>query len=189
MCHWDFPLADRWCWHQRRQRTRRRGPLRPIRQRLLATSRQCAGPAGKRETFVFILHINEDAFTRAHVGGHDHCSHMPGVDPSETARTSRVVQHHTILDDVGNAVIELSKYVGTVIDAQAVPGTQVLVDPHSHADRLRKDRNDHQDEQCDISHDISCTDWSLTRTAEACTWRSLIIAQVLGEQRRERNEQ
>jgi Asp-tRNA(Asn)/Glu-tRNA(Gln) amidotransferase C subunit len=48
-----------------------------------------------------------------------------------------------------------------MIDAQTVTGAKVLINPHSHPVRLRKDRDEHQDEQRDVSHNVAHTDRSL----------------------------
>ena len=79
----------------------------------------------------------------------------------ETTCATRIVEYHSVLYDVRDAVFELSKDVGTMIDAQTVTGTKVLIDPHSHPVRLRKDRDEHQDEQRDVSHNVAHTDRSL----------------------------
>lgn len=42
----------------------------------------------------------------------------------------------TVLGDVGNTVLELDEDVRTVIEAQAVPRTQILIDPHAHAETI-----------------------------------------------------
>ncbi len=55
--------------------------------------------------------------------------------PRQAPRPTRIVQHLAILDDVGDAVLEQREHIGTVIDAEAVTGAEVLVDPHTHGDR------------------------------------------------------
>ena len=47
-------------------------------------------------------------------------------------RSRRVVEWLTILCDVGNPIFELNEDVRAVIDADAITGTEVLIDPNSH---------------------------------------------------------
>ncbi len=76
--------------------------------------------------------LDEDALARAELGGVDHVTDVTVRHPGEAPRAPRIVEHLTVLRDVGDAVLELHEHVGTVVDAQAVAGAQVLVDPHAH---------------------------------------------------------
>src|SRR5690606_5753582 len=56
------------------------------------------------------------------------------ADHGQAARPAGVVQGPAALGHVGDAVLELDEHVGAVVEAQAVTGAQVLVDPHPHGD-------------------------------------------------------
>ncbi len=47
----------------------------------------------------------------------------------------------TLLGNVRNAVFELNEDVRTMVEAQAVPRTQILVDPHAHAETITVPRH------------------------------------------------
>ena len=57
---------------------------------------------------------------------------VPIADPGKAPGAARVVEWLTILCDVGNPIFELNEDVRAVIDANAVAGTEVLIDPNSH---------------------------------------------------------
>ena len=54
-------------------------------------------------------------------------------DDRETAGTAGIVEHHALLLDVRDAVLEQREDFGSVVGAQAVARAQVLIDPHPHA--------------------------------------------------------
>jgi hypothetical protein len=78
------------------------------------------------------VNLDEDALSGAHLSGVDDVANVPIRHQGETAGTARVVAGLSGLGDVGNAVLELDEDVVTMVDADAVAGTKVLVDPHSH---------------------------------------------------------
>ena len=67
----------------------------------------------------------------------DDTGDMPIGDRGEASRTTGIVHRPTIEGDIRDTVLELYEHVVTVIDAQAVAGTEILVDPHSHSGRNR----------------------------------------------------
>lgn len=76
--------------------------------------------------------FDEDALTRADLGGFDHCVHVSIRHPRQTSRAPRVIQYPAGLSDVGDPVLELHEHVGAMIEAQTVAGAEVLVNPHAH---------------------------------------------------------
>ena len=114
---------------------------------------------------------------------------MFGVHFGETTRAARIVEYDSVLDDVRNAVFELREHIRTVVDAQTITSTEVLVNPYAHADRLRKDCDQHQDEQRDVSHNIARTNGSLTRTPETHARWSISASHVTSKQHGESDEQ
>jgi hypothetical protein len=53
-------------------------------------------------------------------------------NPSERTGAAGVVEGGAGLADVGDPVLELGEDVGTVVDAQPVARTEVLIDPDTH---------------------------------------------------------
>ena len=45
---------------------------------------------------------------------------------------TRIVEDPIVVSDIGDAVLEQDEDLGTVVDAEAVTGAQVLVDPYPH---------------------------------------------------------
>ena len=76
--------------------------------------------------------LDEDALPRAGLGGVDDLLHPAHRHPRQRAGAAGVVERPAALVHVGDAVLELEEHVGAVVDAQAVAGAQVLVDPHPH---------------------------------------------------------
>jgi hypothetical protein len=76
--------------------------------------------------------LDEDALTGAHLSGMDHGADVSIRHQCEAAGTTRVVARPTGLGHIGNAVFELDEDVVAMVDADAVAGTVVLIDPHSH---------------------------------------------------------
>ena len=64
------------------------------------------------------------------------CTCRTGTRASEPEPPG-IVQRAARLGDVGDAVLELGEHVVAVVDAQAVAGAQVLVDPHAHGGHER----------------------------------------------------
>jgi hypothetical protein len=79
-----------------------------------------------------LIHLDEDAFPRAVVGGGDDGTVQPFANCDHRTRTPRVIPRRSLGLDVGNPVLELQKHVLAVIYAEPVAGAQVLVDPHAH---------------------------------------------------------
>ena len=76
--------------------------------------------------------LDEYAFTRASASGVDHALLQSPVNLSEATRSTRVVERLRILHDVSDAVFQLPKDIGAMIDAQSVTCTQILINPHPH---------------------------------------------------------
>ena len=77
--------------------------------------------------------LDEDALAGAGLGGVDHLLHHGAAgtrasEPDPPGSFSGAARFR----DVGDAVLELGEHVVAVVDAQAVAGAQVLVDPHPH---------------------------------------------------------
>jgi hypothetical protein len=56
---------------------------------------------------------------------------------SERTGAAGVVEGEATLGDVGDPVLELGEDVGTMVDAQPVARTEVLVDPDAHGSNAR----------------------------------------------------
>ena len=79
-----------------------------------------------------LLHVDEDALTRARQRGVDDGLFVAGIDPGQAAAATGIVEHELRLGDVGDPVLELHEHVGAMVDTQAVARAQVLIDPHPH---------------------------------------------------------
>lgn len=77
--------------------------------------------------------LDEDALPRADLGCLHHIGDPAFVDGRQAPRATRVVLGFARLDDIRDAIFEEREHVGAMVDAQAVAGAQVLVDPYSHA--------------------------------------------------------
>jgi len=110
---------------------------------------------GKAAYQLFVINLNKDALARTHFGGLHYSKVIALLHDCEASRTTRVIQGHSTLGYVGNAVLELHKCVGTMVDTQPITCTKVLINPNSH------DLNDRGNEQCEkpsIAGDIRPTD-------------------------------
>src|SRR5262249_55183435 len=67
----------------------------------------------------------------------DDLLHLAHGDAGQRARAAGVVERPTGLGDVGDPVLELGEHVRAVVDAQAVAGAEVLIDPDTHAEVAR----------------------------------------------------
>ncbi len=76
--------------------------------------------------------LDEDALTRARVGGVDHRIDVAAGHPGEAAGAAGVVERAATLGDVRDPVLELDEDVGAVVDTDPVARTEVLIDPHAH---------------------------------------------------------
>ena len=76
--------------------------------------------------------LDEDALTGAHLGCMDHGTDVSVGHQRKASGTTGVVARLPGLGHVGNAVLELNEDIIAMVDADAVAGTEVLVDPHSH---------------------------------------------------------
>jgi hypothetical protein len=78
------------------------------------------------------IELDEDALAGAGLGGVDGGLDVANGDLGEGTGAARVVERGAGLGDVGDPVLELGEDVGTVVDAQPVARTEVLVDPDTH---------------------------------------------------------
>ena len=78
------------------------------------------------------IDFDEDALARAGLGSMHNGGDVAMADPCKAAGAAGVVEWLTILCDVGNPIFELNEDVRAVIDADAITGTEVLIDPNSH---------------------------------------------------------
>lgn len=78
------------------------------------------------------LDLNEDALTRACVGRVNHIVAMAPIDIGQTTRTTRIVQRLRVLHHIRDAIFQLPKDVGAMIDAKTVARAEVLIDPYPH---------------------------------------------------------
>ena len=76
--------------------------------------------------------LDEDALSRAHLGGVNDGLDVPFRYPGEAAGAAGIVARPPCLSHVGDAIFELDEHVVAMVDADSVTRTQVLVDPHSH---------------------------------------------------------
>src|SRR3954468_15040494 len=90
--------------------------------------RHPAAPSGGRDAFEF----DEDALARTGQRSIDDILLESPRHPGQAARAARVVEGDAFFGDIGDAVLELNEHVRPVIEAQAVTGAQVLIDPHPH---------------------------------------------------------
>ena len=79
-----------------------------------------------------LIEFDEDALAGAVSAASITCWCRRRRHPGQAARAARVVERVAVLGHVGDAVLELHEHVGAVVDAQAVAGAEVLVDPHPH---------------------------------------------------------
>ncbi len=76
--------------------------------------------------------LDEDALAGAHLGGVDNRADVSIRDGSQASGSARVVAGAAGLGDVRDAVLELDEDVVAMVDTDAVTGTEVLIDPHTH---------------------------------------------------------
>ncbi len=76
--------------------------------------------------------LDEDALSGAALGSVDGVLHASNGDTGQGSGSAGIVEGTGPLVHVGDAVLELHEHVGAVIDAQAIPGAEVLVDPDAH---------------------------------------------------------
>ena len=110
---------------------------------------------GKPANQLFVINLDKDALARTHFGGLHYSNVIALFHDCEASRTSWVIERHSALGYVGNAIFELHKCVRTVVNTQPVTCTKVLINPNSH------DLNDRGNEQCEkprVSGDIRPTD-------------------------------
>lgn len=86
--------------------------------------------------FFHCRHLDEDALPRTSLCGIHHRLVRPQWHPRQTPRSTRIVQGLTRLCDIGDPVFELYEHVRTMIEAQTVSRTQILVDPDTHAETI-----------------------------------------------------
>ena len=79
-----------------------------------------------------MLHVDEDALTRAGQRGMDDSLLVAGIDPGQTATAAGIVEHEVGLGHVGDSVLQLHEDIGAMIDTQSIARAQVLIDPHPH---------------------------------------------------------
>lgn len=84
----------------------------------------------------FRVELDEDALTGADRRCVDHCLFEPGRHEREARCASWVVQHLLVLLHVRDAVFEDLEHFRAVVFAQAIPGAEVLIDPHAHVRRI-----------------------------------------------------
>jgi hypothetical protein len=76
--------------------------------------------------------LDENALTRAHLGGVDHTLDVTAWHGGQAAGATGVVERSTSLGHVGDSILELDEDVVAVIDADAIAGAEVLIDPDTH---------------------------------------------------------
>lgn len=80
--------------------------------------------------------LDEDALPWAQICSLDDRSDQAGRNKRQGTGPSRVIERLTGLGHVGDPVLQQDKDIRAVVDAQTVPGAQVLIDPHPHADTV-----------------------------------------------------
>ena len=79
-----------------------------------------------------MLHIDEDALSRARQRGVNDRLLVARLDPGKAATPAGIVEHEGGFGHVGDAILQLHEHVGAMVDTQSVARTQVLIDPHPH---------------------------------------------------------
>ena len=132
--------------------------------------------------YQWYIHLNEYAFTWAHFCSLNHFNLILRFDDGQASRASRIVQCHTRLNNIGNSVFKLHKDVRTMIHAQAIARTQVLVNPHTHGCTLTNKRGNQEGEHQQISHNIVPANWLCGAKTQARTGWSVPCGQSKGKQ-------
>lgn len=83
------------------------------------------------------IDLDENALTGARLGGVNDIVDVPRADVSEAPGATRIVQGSTALGHIGDPVLELHENVGTVVDADSIARTEVLIDPDAHDEAER----------------------------------------------------
>jgi hypothetical protein len=145
---------------------------------------------------VVCIEFDEDALTRTHFRGTHDRKMIALFNPGEAAGTAWIIQCDSTFRDIGDAIFELDKHVGTVIDAQSITCAQVLVDPHAHRANVTAvrrlcakqcneiDRNEH-----DIARHRPPRNRTLSSGTETRTWRPQSTSEKTDEKQGERHEQ
>jgi hypothetical protein len=80
--------------------------------------------------------LDKNAFAGAHVCGMHHRVHVAGSDWCERTCSTWVIHRLTGTSDIGNAIFELHKDIGAQINTEAIPSTEILVNPHVHTETV-----------------------------------------------------
>jgi len=128
-----------------------------------------------------VINLDKNALARTYFGCLHYCKLIAVFNNGKTSRTARVIERHSALGDVGNAILKLYKCVWTVVDAQSVTCTKVLINPNAHGS------NDRGNEQCEkprVSGDIRPTDRASRSKAKARARWALTCCKPSNEQHR-----
>jgi len=110
---------------------------------------------GKPAHQLFVINLDKDALARTHFGGLHYSKVIAFFHDCKAPRTAWVIERHSTLGYVGNAVFELHECVRTVVDTQPITCTKVLINPNAH---VSNDRGNEQCEKPRVSGDIRPTD-------------------------------
>jgi len=80
--------------------------------------------------------LDENAFPGAHVCGMHHRVHIARSDWGKRTCSTWVVHRLTGTCDIRNAIFELHKDIGAQINTEAIPSTEILVNPHVHTETV-----------------------------------------------------
>ena len=83
-------------------------------------------------TLELIIQLNKDAFPWAHISSQDHLGKVPFGHFGQRSRPTRVIQWLTAFRHVCDAIFHLNKDIRAMIDTQAIPRAEVLVNPYAH---------------------------------------------------------
>jgi hypothetical protein len=84
-------------------------------------------------TLRLIIKLNKDALAGAHICRQDYIGHVSIWHLGKGPRPARVIQSFSPLSHVRDAIFHLHKDIGAMINTQAIPRAEVLVNPYAHA--------------------------------------------------------
>ena len=80
--------------------------------------------------------FDKNAFSRAYVCGMHHRVHIAGSDRGKGTRSTRAIHRLTGTGHIRNAIFELHKDIGAQINTEAIPSTEILINPHVHTETV-----------------------------------------------------
>ena len=76
--------------------------------------------------------LDENAFAGTVLGGQDDGEIVLDRHSSQNRAVERITERNAVFVHVGDAIFELNKHVGAVVQAKPIAGAQILINPHAH---------------------------------------------------------